>query len=106
MKIIKLLSAIKNIDQIYEGVKSKIFKSEDVEKVANERWLICQQCISLDLTGKKCAAPGTQPCCADCGCSLGFKLRALSSSCPLGQWNAIFSNELEEQFKKQTGYKE
>lgn len=106
MKIIKLLSAIKNIDQIYEGVKNNIFKSDDVEQVANERWAICQSCPSLDTTGRKCAAPGTQPCCSDCGCSLGFKLRALSSSCPLGQWKAVLSNELEQEFKKETGYKE
>jgi hypothetical protein len=26
--------------------------------------------------------PGTQPCCSDCGCSLGLKLRSPDSSCP------------------------
>ncbi len=27
-------------------------------------------------------------CCADCGCSLGFKTRSLSASCPKGKWKA------------------
>lgn len=27
-------------------------------------------------------APGTQPCCSQCGCSLGFKLRAMETECP------------------------
>ena len=38
----------------------------------------------LDIKGLNCAASGTQPCCASCGCSLAFKTRSLSSSCPLG----------------------
>ncbi len=59
----------------------------------------------LDNSGLNCAAPGTQPCCADCGCSLGFKLRALSSSCPKGKWDAVLSEDLENKFKNETGYK-
>ena len=82
MKIIKLLSAIKNIDQIYEGVKNKIFKSEDVEEVANERWLICKGCPSLDTGGKNCAAPGTQPCCSDCGSEHYLHLALLDNGRP------------------------
>ena len=106
MKIVKLLKAIKNVDQILEGVKNKIFKSDDVEAVADERWLHCKECEVLDMSGLNCAAPGTQPCCADCGCSLGIKLRALSSSCPKGKWDAVLSGELEQKFKNETGYKE
>jgi|TARA_R110000744_G_scaffold371697_2_gene482888 hypothetical protein len=106
MKIIKLLSAIKNADQIFEGIKNNIFKSDDVELVADERWNICKDCQSLDNSGKNCTAPGTQPCCSDCGCSLAYKLRALSSSCPTGQWAAVLSEDLEKQFKDKTGYKE
>ena len=33
--------------------------------------------------------PGTQPCCGECGCSLDFKTRALSTECPLGEWKAL-----------------
>ena len=105
MRIGKLLKGIKNADQILEGVKNKIFKSETVEALADERWLLCKECDMLDNCGLTCAAPGTQPCCADCGCSLGFKLRALSSSCPKGKWDAVLSEDLENKFKNETGYK-
>ena len=106
MKIIKLLKAVKNIDQIYEGIKNNIFKSDNVEAIADHRWLICKDCTALDVKGKKCAAPKTQPCCADCGCSLAIKLRALSSSCPKKKWDALLPEHLEDFFKKQVKYKE
>ena len=43
MRIGKLLKGIKNADQILEGVKNKIFKSETVEALADERWLLCKE---------------------------------------------------------------
>ena len=39
---------------------------------------------------------GTQPCCADCGCALMFKTRALASSCPKGKWKELMSEEEEK----------
>ena len=48
------------------------------------------------LKGDDCLAPGTQPCCADCGCSLAFKVRSLSSECPKGFWDAVVTEEQEE----------
>ena len=52
--------------------------------------------------GTNCAAPGTQPCCSDCGCSLAFKLRSLSSSCPKGHWpSVVFSDTTENQINQQ-----
>lgn len=76
----------KSKGQILEGIKNKIFKKEDVEAIARQRNTICHMCIHIDHEGKKCAMPGTQPCCAECGCSLAFKTRSLSSSCPKGFW--------------------
>ena len=82
MKWNKIVNAFGNIDQILEGVKNKIFKRQDVEDIADARWTYCSMCPSLDTVGHSCAVKNTQPCCTDCGCSLGLKLRALSSSCP------------------------
>jgi hypothetical protein len=101
MRLNKIIAAFGNIDQILEGVKNKIFKKEDVEDIANVRWMQCLNCESLDEKGNKCAVKGTQPCCADCGCSLGLKLRALSSSCPKGKWNAVTTKEGEAKIKHQ-----
>jgi len=42
---------------------------------------ICNLCPLIDIKGSKCAIPGTQPCCSDCGCSLAFKLRAKEAYC-------------------------
>ena len=43
---------------------------------------------------------GTQPCCADCGCSLGLKLRVLSSECPKKKWRAVMSKKQEDKLKE------
>jgi len=104
MKINKLLKGVKNISQIYEGVKNNIFKKDYIEKIADYRWQQCKTCDYLDLTGKKCAMNGSQPCCSDCGCSLAFKTRALSSECPLKgdakRWESLMTSEQEGELRK------
>ena len=86
----------KNRKQILEGIKNRVFKNEHVEAVAKERWeQHCVRCEFLDREGSKCAVKGTQPCCGDCGCSLGLKIRSLSSSCPQGKWDALLTDEEE-----------
>ena len=100
MKIGKLLGAVGNMGQIMEGIKNKVFKNEDIEEVAGERWKHCLSCPHLDRLGTKCAMIGTQPCCGDCGCSLGLKLRALSSECPQKKWGKIMDAAMENKLKK------
>ena len=96
-----LLDIFKNRKQILEGIKNKIFKQEHVEAVAKERWeQHCVRCESLDREGKKCTVPKTQPCCGECGCSLGLKIRSLSSSCPLNKWPALMTDEEEDELTK------
>jgi hypothetical protein len=92
----KFTDALKNADKITAGVINSIFKRDDVELIAADRLSICQDCESLDIQGDKCLAPGTQPCCSECGCSLGFKTRSLSSECPLGKWKALLTEEQED----------
>ena len=96
MNISKLLNGVKNITQVYEGVKNSVFKRDYVEQIADHRWQICKTCEHLDTVGKECGAPGSQPCCADCGCALMFKTRALASSCPKGKWKELMSEEDEK----------
>jgi len=96
-----LLDIFKNRKQILEGLKNKIFKQEHVEAVAKERWeQHCVRCESLDRDGKKCTVSRTQPCCGECGCSLGLKIRSLSSSCPLNKWHALMTDEEEDELHK------
>lgn len=101
MRFNKIINAFGNIDKILEGVKNKIFKKEDIEDIANIRWMQCLNCPALDETGDKCAVNGTQPCCEDCGCSLGLKLRVLSAGCPRGKWKAVTTKKGESEIKQQ-----
>lgn len=85
-----------NRKAIYEGIKNAIVRDEFVEEVAAKRMAICTECLEIDLKGSKCEMPGTQPCCGNCGCSLAFKTRALSSDCPIGEWKALMTEHEED----------
>ena len=82
-----------NRKQIYEGIKNATVRDMFIEDVAKKRLLICDVCPSK---GDKCEIPGTAPCCNECGCSLAFKIRALSSSCPLDKWDALMTEDQED----------
>lgn len=82
---------------ILEGIKNSVIRDEFVEDIARMRHDICDGCEHLDTKGKGCAVKGTQPCCSDCGCSLAFKTRSLSSECPKGKWDAIATEEEEDE---------
>ena len=101
MNFKKFLGAFRNTSQIIEGIKNNIFKQEHVEAEAALRWAICKKCAYLDKLGDSCAVTGTQPCCSDCGCSLAFKTRSLSSECPKGKWLALMTEEEEELLNEQ-----
>lgn len=97
MNLKQLKTAFKNLDKIAEGAINNFFKKEKVELIAKDRMDICNKCELIDNQGDSCFAPGTQPCCSDCGCSLNFKIRSLSSECPKGKWKAWITEEQEEQ---------
>ena len=101
MDLRKFMGAFKNTPQILEGIKNKVFKQEHVEAEAALRWAVCKKCSFLDTKGIKCMVPGTQPCCASCGCSLSLKTRSLSSECPEGKWPAILTEEEEDLLNQQ-----
>ena len=80
-------------NQILDGIKNNVFKSEAVEIIAAERNQRCIQCEFYDKNGDLCYVPGTAPCCGSCGCSLKLKLRSLSSDCPEGYWEPILTED-------------
>lgn len=86
----------KNRKEIYEGLKNSVIRDNFVEDVAAKRMIICKECPEIDSTGSKCEVSGTQPCCSECGCSLTFKTRALSTECPLGEWKALMTEKQED----------
>ena len=87
----------KNKKLIWQGFINTIFKKRYVEKIANERAEICKACEFYDPEGKDCGVPGTQPCCANCGCSIALKTRSLAAECPVGKWEAVEKDEDEEE---------
>ena len=100
MKLEQLMKAFGNIEHIYEGIKNNIFKRDHIEAAAALRWNHCKVCKHLDTEGDSCLVPETQPCCSECGCSLGIKMRCLSTECPIGRWPALMTEEAEEALKK------
>jgi hypothetical protein len=96
----RLTDIFKNRSLVWDGLRNKVFKKEHVEAVYNERLEICNACDKIDIEGSKCAVPGTNPCCSECGCSLSLKLRSLASECPLNKWTALMSNQDESFVKK------
>lgn len=86
-----------NRKKIIEGITNSIIRDETVEEISRLRYDICDEC---EHKGRKCAVKGTAPCCNECGCSLAFKTRSLASECPLGKWQAISSEEEEQQLEK------
>jgi hypothetical protein len=97
----------KNKGQIIEGISNSIFKREDIEEIARERYKICADCHLHIVHGEGCTVPGTHPCCNEklggCGCSLSLKTRALSSECPLGKWKAELTEEEEDKLNQKLG---
>jgi hypothetical protein len=89
----KLKRIWKDRNKIIEGITNTLRRDEFIEDVAKHRMEVCDAC---DQKGDKCLVPGTAPCCNDCGCSLAFKTRSLSSECPLGKWTALMSEEEED----------
>lgn len=89
----------KNRKQILDGIKNSIIRDAFVENVAKMRHDICDTC---ELKGTKCVIKGTAPCCNDCGCSLAFKTRSLSSFCPHPdgpKWEALMTEEEEDKLE-------
>lgn len=95
MKLPNVGKIWENRKAILEGITNSVFKQEAVEAIAAERHSICESCPLFDATGEKCEVPGTQPCCGDCGCSLHFKVRSLSSGCPKDYWAPVLTEQEE-----------
>jgi hypothetical protein len=83
----------KNRKLIFEGITNTIIRDAVVEEIAALRYEICNNCTSK---GDDCVVIGTAPCCNECGCSLAFKTRSLASDCPKGKWDAIITEEEED----------
>jgi hypothetical protein len=101
-----LLKIWKNKGKILEGIKNRIFTTEHIREVAEERMSKCLQCPHIDTKGDSCYAPGTQPCCGLCGCSLGLKTYSMSSECDDGRWDSVMTMDEEDELNDQLNSEE
>jgi hypothetical protein len=85
-------------------VANSVFKKEHVEEIAEARMAVCFTCQLYTQDDAGCMVAGTAPCCDErqggCGCSLKFKIRSLSSECPLGKWKAELTQEEEDKLNQ------
>lgn len=104
MKIWKKIKMVwTNKWSILEGMFNYYFTRKKIEKISLWRNEICSTCPLIDTEGSSCLVPGTQPCCSDCGCSLKFKVRSMSSACPKGRWMAVMTEEEEDVLNAKLG---
>ena len=89
------------IRHIIEGITNSIFVKEEVEKIAGQRYEICQTCPKASMNKKKeFFAPGPylsevrpDEHCTMCACNIHAKVRSLHTSCPIDKWEAVASKE-------------
>lgn len=90
-----------NFSQIVEGWRNKLIPpahlKELIDATSEQRINICLSCEHHS-KNHKTLRPDDH--CTNCGCTLSAKTKCLSCSCPLKKWEAILSDEQEEQFKK------
>ncbi|XAI97421.1 hypothetical protein [Leptolyngbya phage Lbo-JY46] len=91
---IKLLpTAVKNADQIAEGLWNKLNSQglNDVEKeVIIKRALICESCPynSKNVTDPEIKSERPDDHCIHCGCNIDLKIHCLSCRCGIEVYNA------------------
>ena len=94
---------MKNRNLIYKKLENLEFTLTNLRRIVNTQEPIetykVTSCDFFDTKGAHCAVPGSQPCCADCGCILNLKVRSLSAHCPKNKWAAFMSKDMEEELK-------
>lgn len=103
-KTVKEIWAARN--NILNGALNSFFRKSYIESIALKRLKACDACENIDKKGTKCFVPGTQPCCALCGCKLAWKARCLSERCDIGVWEAVLTDEEELKLKDELGIKD
>lgn len=78
-----------NLAHVLEGIKNDLFPSEEdrqfIEDMVKRRFAICSGCQYMSENVKpKPLRPDAH--CTICHCTMRFKLKSPSTSCPLNYW--------------------
>jgi len=94
------------IQGLLEGWRNKIAPREElkdlIDQVYKDRLTHCNTCPE-DSENKKKTGWTTLRIdrhCGNCGCTTEPKLKCLSCSCPLSKWQAITTQQIEDEIKK------
>lgn len=92
-----------NVLHILEGIKNSIFVTEEVEKIAAERYEICRKCPAISTNqdkpemnpepGRYYSKKRPDEHCTHCACNIHAKVRSLHTACPISNWSAVSSIE-------------
>ncbi len=72
------MTSLDKLKEIKEGWENYIFPNPEVEKIAEQRAVICASCP--EFSGGLCGV---------CSCLLAAKTRSLKSKCPKDKWPNI-----------------
>lgn len=96
------------LKEILNGVKNSIFISEEIEKIANKRYEICQECdkdsvnydpVHPEKIGKYYSDLRPDEHCTECACNIYVKNRSLTTKCPIGKWGPEVTQEEDLKIK-------
>lgn len=90
-----------NIKHVIEGIANTVFVKEEIEKLAEQRILICRACPRLSTNikekntepGKYYSAKRPDEHCTVCACNIHAKVRSLHTSCPEKKWLSVANKE-------------
>ena len=92
-----------NFRQIFEGWRNHLVPPENLKEqileVSKQRLAICRGCEWHSSRHNNPLRPDEH--CADCGCPLRAKTKCLSCGCDKGMWDAVLTEDEEEELNEQ-----
>lgn len=87
------------LSQIIEGWKNNLFPKEELKEIISiskkYRLSICNTCLKHSKFHSTPLRPDEH--CTECGCTLSAKTACLSCECPLKKWEAVISQQQEQE---------
>jgi hypothetical protein len=87
-----------NFIDIFEGWRNHLFPpeylKERIKQIHDVRYAICIEC-ELHSSRHNTFRPDEH--CTECGCPIHAKLKCLSCECGIHKWNAVLTQEQEEE---------
>lgn len=94
------------LSQIYEGWRNNLIPPKKLQEVialtSTTRLAICDSCPHHSKFHKTIRVDDH---CTHCGCTLAAKTKCLSCACPINKWEAVVTEEQEDEMLPTDGQK-